>query len=98
MAKTGTSFFVMLLFGSYAKGRQTKTSDIDLMFITNEKDFERKITDIISLLPLKTHILVFTEEEFIRMKDAKKPNVIKEAIDNSIILYGIEEYHRMKNA
>ena len=98
MSKVKTSSFILLLFGSYAKSKQTKTSDIDLMFISNEEDFESKISDILSLLPLKTHALVFTEEEFIRMKYAKKSNVIQEAVESNIILYGIEAYYRIKNA
>jgi len=98
MSKAETNFFVLLLFGSYAKSNQTKSSDIDLLFISNEKNFENKISDILSLLPLKTHPLVFTEEEFIRMKDAKKSNVVQEAIEKNIILYGIEAYYRIKNA
>jgi predicted nucleotidyltransferase len=98
MSKTETNFFVLLLFGSYAKSKQTKSSDIDLLFISNKKNFENKILDILSLLPLKTHPLVFTEEEFIRMKDAKKSNVVQEVIEMNIILYGIETYYRLKNA
>lgn len=69
-----------------------------MLFIANEKDFENKISDILSLLPLKIHALFFTEEEFMRMKDAKKSNVIKEAIENNIILYGAEAYYKLKNA
>ncbi len=98
MSKVKTSSFVLLLFGSYAKSKQTKSSDIDLLFISNNHNFETKISDILSLLPLKTHALVFTEEEFMRMKDSKKPNVIQEAIASNIILYGIEIYYRLKNA
>ena len=98
MAKTDTSLFICLLFGSYAKGKPRKHSDMDLMFISNEKDFEERISNILRLLPVETHILVFSEEEFIRMKDAKKPNVVQEAIRNNIILYGIESYYRLKNA
>ena len=93
--KIHSSFFIFLLFGSYAKNKQTKSSDIDLLFISNEKDFETKISDIISLFPLKIHALVFSEEEFIRMKDAKKSNVIQEAIKNNIILFGIENYYNL---
>lgn len=98
MSKITSGFFIFLVFGSCAKAKQTKSSDIDLMFISNEKDFEDKISNILSLLPLKTHALVFTEEEFIRMKDSKKSNVVKEAVENAIILYGIENYYRLKNA
>lgn len=98
MAKIENTLFVFLIFGSYAKNKQTKSSDIDIMFISNEKNFEEDISDIISLLPLKVHLLVFTEKEFIRMKDSKELNVVKEAIENNIILYGIENYYRLKNA
>ena len=98
MSKVKTGSFILLLFGSYAKNKQTKTSDIDLLFISNESGFETRISDILSLLPLKTHALVFTEEEFIRMKDTKRSNVIQEAIESNIILYGIEAYYRIKNA
>ena len=98
MSKVKTSAFILLLFGSFAKRKQTKSSDIDLLFISNENLFESKISDILSLLPLKTHALVFTEEEFIRMKDSKKSNVIQEAIEINIILYGIEAYYKLKNA
>ena len=98
MSKVKTGSFILLLFGSYAKKTQTKTSDIDLLFISNEHNFENKISDILSLLPLKTHALTFTEEEFVRMKDSKKSNVIHEAIESNIILYGTEAYYRLKNA
>src|SRR3989344_4821729 len=80
------------------KNKQTKTSDIDLLFISNESGFETRISDILSLLPLKTHAMAFTEEEFIRMKDTKRSNVIQEAIESNIILYGIEAYYRIKNS
>ena len=95
--KIKTSFYILLLFGSYAKNKQTKNSDIDLIFISNEKDFENKVSDIINLIPLKVHALTFTEEEFIRMNNNKELNVVKEAIENNIILYNTEGYYKIKN-
>jgi len=97
-ARIKTSFFIFIVFGSYAKKKQTKSSDIDLILISNEENFEKTIDNITSILPLKTHILVFTEEEFIRMKNSKERNVVKEAIENNIILYGTENYYKLKNA
>lgn len=98
MGKATTSLFICLLFGSYAKGTQTKHSDIDLLFITNEKQFEEQLSTILSTIPLKTHILVFSEKEYKRMQHAKEGNVIKEAMKNNIILYGVEQYYKLKNA
>jgi len=98
MERVKKSLFVFIVFGSYAKKRQTKTSDIDIMFISNETGFEEEVTNTLALLPVKTHTLVFTEEEFVRMKDAKRPNVVQEAMENNVILFGIENYYRLKNA
>lgn len=97
-SKINTIFFIFIIFGSYSKGEQTKSSDIDLLFVSNEKKFEENISNILSLLPIKTHAFVFTEEEFIRMKDSKKSNVVKEMIKSNVILYGVENYYRLKNA
>ena len=98
MNKLDSSLFILLLFGSYAKGKQTKSSDIDLMFISNDTKIVEKVNSIISILPLRLHANTLTEEEFIRMKDAKKLNVVKEIIENNIILYGIESFYKLKNA
>ncbi len=97
MAKTKTSMFILLVFGSHAKGKATRQSDADIMTISNEKGFEETIDRILGLLPLKTHNLTFTEEEFKRMKDSKEPNVVKETMQNNVILYGIENYYKLKN-
>ncbi|MBD3202971.1 hypothetical protein GF327_01645 [Candidatus Woesearchaeota archaeon] len=98
MEKVSTSFFVFLVFGSFAKGKAKINSDIDLVFISNETGFEKKIINILSLTPLKTHAFVFSEKEFIRMKNSNKSNVIKEALEINIILYGIPSFYRLKNA
>ena len=97
-SKINTIFFIFIIFGSYSKGKQTELSDIDILFISNEEKFEEEISNMLSLLPIKTHALVFTEEEFVRMKDSKKSNVVKEIIKSNVILYGIENYYRLKNA
>ena len=98
ISKINTTLFIFLIFGSYAKGKATKASDIDLMFISNEKDFEDRIQEILSLLPLRTHISVFTEKEFQNMLFSRESNVVKEAVYNYIIIYGIENFYRLKHA
>ncbi len=98
MSKVRSNFFIFLIFGSYAKKRQIKSSDLDIMFVSNENGFEKRVDELMSLLPIKTHALVFSEKEFVRMKDSKKSNVVKEAIENNVLLYGIENYYRLKNA
>lgn len=89
--------FIILLFGSYAKDRATKISDIDLIFIIPEANFEKEIEKAVVLLPLKIHSLVFTEKQFTNMKNSNEPNVVKEAIKSNIILQGIEQYYSLLN-
>lgn len=90
--------FIALIFGSYAKGTYSKNSDIDLMVI-GEKNREKEIERIISLLPLNIHYLFFTYEEFLTMERSREFNVVLEAIKRNIILTGIEDYYRlMENA
>lgn len=88
-----SALYILLLFGSYAKQKQTKHSDIDLLFIVSKQDMENDINKIASLIPLKIHINVFTEQEFKAMKNSREATVGSEAIKNNIILKGIEAYY-----
>ncbi len=86
--------FVLLLFGSYAKGRQTKHSDIDLLLIANDpKDFEIQI----NLLPLNIHLTHITYAGFTSMLKSKQFSVVSEAVKHNVLLFGIEDYYRMMN-
>ncbi len=96
--KISSKCYVLLLFGSYAKNKQTKNSDIDLMFIVpdgKEELFEKDVHRTAGLLPLPIHYLVFSETQFLEMVNSKEPNVGQEALKNNIILYGIETYYEM---
>jgi len=93
-----SKLYVLLLFGSYAKKTQTESSDIDLMFICAdglEDSFEKEVNRVSSSLPLQVHALVFSESQFNEMINAKESNVGQEALNNNIILYGIEQYYGM---
>lgn len=85
---------IVLLFGSYAKGKATKHSDIDLLIVCEEKR-ESKIQEIFDLFPLKIHPTFTNFEDFTKMLRTKEFNVVLEAIKNNIILIGIEDYYRL---
>lgn len=92
-------FFILLLFGSYASGKQRKGSDIDLMLIADSESVKKNAKQIISLLPLEIHLVDFSVAEFLSMLKTTEFNVGKEAMNNNIILFGIEDYYRlMENA
>ena len=86
--------FIALIFGSYAKGTETKNSDIDLMVIC-ENSRDKEIQRTISLFPQDIHLITLTSEEFHSMANSKEFSVVAEAISNNIILIGIEDYYRM---
>lgn len=88
-------FFILLLFGSYASGKQNKNSDIDLMLITDDEKIKKQVKGKIPLIPLKIHLVDYTSEEFISMIKTTEFNVGKEAFNNNIILLGIEDYYRL---
>ena len=93
-----SKFFIILLFGSYAKNTQTKHSDIDLMIIApdgKEETIEKDVHRAVRSLPLPIHHMVFSEKQFREMIDAKQPNVGQEASQKNVILYGIDQYYEM---
>ena len=93
-----SKFYVLLVFGSYAKKTQTKQSDIDLMFIVPdeaEEKVEKEIKNITGTLPLKIHVNTFKESDFKAMKNSKETTVGSEAIKNNVILRGIESHYEM---
>jgi len=96
---SGLNFpFIALLFGSHAKGKASKHSDIDLLIVCEEKR-EQEIQEIFDMFPLKIHPTFTSFEDFMAMLKTKEFSVVSEAVKNNIILIGIEDYYRlMENA
>jgi predicted nucleotidyltransferase len=86
--------FIAIIFGSYAKGTKSKTSDIDLMIIS-ESDKEKIFERIVNLLPLDIHLVAFNYDQFLSMAKNRDFSVVSEALHRNIILIGIEDYYRM---
>ena len=84
--------FITLLFGSHAKGKAGKHSDIDLLTIGGD---EKEIRSIISLWPEKIHLTAITYKDFIHMAKSREFTEVREDVKNNIILVGIEEYYRL---
>jgi predicted nucleotidyltransferase len=83
--------FIALVFGSYAKNKQTKNSDIDLLLISEHpKEIEQKL----HWIPLDLHITSLTFNDFLEMLNRKSFDVVSETLKNNIILHGIEDYYR----
>lgn len=88
-------FFILLLFGSYASGKNQKGSDVDMMLIADNEETKKKIKSKINLIPREVHLIDFSSADFVSMLKTTEFNVGREAFYNNIILYGIEDYYRM---
>jgi len=88
--------FIALIFGSYARGEQTKKSDIDLMIISSENRMSQ-LKSALNLLPLDIHLIFFDYKEFMQMKNSKEFSVVSEAVKSNVIIINIEEYYRLLN-
>ncbi len=86
--------FIALVFGSYARGRQDRHSDIDVLVIS-EKKRHGKIDETVRLLPLKIHLTPITFEDFVNMLRSREFTVVSEAVKSNIIITGIEDYYRV---
>ena len=90
--------FILLLFGSYVKGTETKNSDIDLLLVSN-KDNVKIIEEKLEILPLKIHLTSINYNSFSEMIKNREQTVVSEAIKKNIILFGVEDNYRLlKNA
>lgn len=88
----------IIIFGSYVKKTQTKTSDIDIAIITEEphlEEAERTAKYASNLSTVSTHIIEFTYQDLTKMLLEKKEiNVGKEIIKNHVILTGYENFYK----
>ena len=93
-------YYTLILFGSYAKGKPHKESDLDLLVIVPSKEFIKEIeiavNAVAGIKPVKIHSLIITPEDFKEMLTAKEElNVAKEVLNNHILLYGAESYYQL---
>ncbi len=91
-----TNFFILTIFGSYAKNKATQKSDLDVAVIVESEQTKREITPFLETIkrreikPIDYHI--FTRNEFLEMLKADYENVGKQIYKNSLIYYGFIEY------
>ncbi|MBS3137846.1 nucleotidyltransferase domain-containing protein [Candidatus Woesearchaeota archaeon] len=91
-----TNFFILIVFGSYAKNKATEKSDLDIAVIVESEQTKKEIAPLLETVkrreikPIDYHI--FTISEFLEMFKADIENVGKQIYKNNIIYYGFIEY------
>ncbi|MBN2141788.1 nucleotidyltransferase domain-containing protein [Candidatus Woesearchaeota archaeon] len=90
---------IIIITGSYAKGRQTKGSDIDLAIMTRDDPFKKQ--KLVENLTLSSnppvHPVVFSENNFKEMLLDKKENFGKETYKNRLILTNAKRFFEIIN-
>ena len=96
-------FYVLILFGSYAKEKSKKQSkkqsDIDLLFIVPDREdievYKEKINKSLKLYPIvKKDFKLVAAKNFIDMLN-QKYTVGREAFQYGLVLIGTEHYYAM---
>lgn len=87
--------YILLLFGSFAKGVAGNHSDLDIALITSNEDKEvgRVVNSVKRLSSLEIHSLEFTYKELMEMLVSKGMNIGKEIVKRHIIFKGCEQFY-----
>jgi len=82
-----------LLFGSYAKGTEAKTSDIDLLCVTNKKNIQRVVQTFRTKYNINIQPVVIKISDF---KNIKKDNLQfwMDLIEYGIVLDGLDLFFK----
>ena len=95
--KLKTSFYALIITGSYAKKQQKATSDIDIVIICDDKQKPNTILSQIKLeselMTPEVHPYVFTQPQFYDMLINKEENYGKEIARNNLIITGGKPYY-----
>jgi len=92
-------FYVLVLFGSYAKGRPKKESDLDFLFIVQRREeieiYREMVNKALRLYPtIKKDFNIVTTKDFMKMLN-QKYSVGREAFLHGVVLFGAENYYVM---
>jgi predicted nucleotidyltransferase len=97
LSKIKTPFYSFIITGSYAKQKQKKSSDLDIVVICDDKQKPNTILSQIKLeselLTPEVHPYVFTKYEFSQMLLSKDENYGKEVVRNNLIITGAKPFY-----
>jgi predicted nucleotidyltransferase len=99
MSKIDEPSFCFIITGSYAKNTQQKKSDIDIVLLTETKAKKKELTSELhyatELSIPKSHLYVFTYDEYYAMLVNNSANYGKEISNNNLILRSASTYYKI---
>ncbi len=91
-----TNFFILIIFGSYARGKTTEKSDLDAAVIVESELIKKEIAPLLETVKRREikqiDYHIFTRNELLEMLNVEYENVGKQIYKNCIIYYGFIEY------
>ena len=89
----------IVVFGSYAQNKQTKTSDFDIALLIENKEIEKKIKPYIKEIKLNHPVNIeeqyITFEDFIKMLLREEENLAKQIFIKRKLFYNSEIYYQL---
>ena len=94
-----TSFFSIVIFGSYAIGKQTKDSDLDVAVFIEEENKRKIIESALKSselkTPLKIHGHVISRDEFLEMLKVDNENLGKQIARKHLSIYNSHIFYSL---
>src|SRR3989344_2303732 len=94
-----TPFYCLVIFGSYAIQEQKKTSDLDIVIITEDEAKRKQIETALnttkqkSLLPIDPHVI--TKKELIEMLTNEEENLGKQIARKHLVLNNHDIFYKI---
>ncbi|MFC1697591.1 nucleotidyltransferase domain-containing protein [Nanoarchaeota archaeon] len=93
------SYYTFIIAGSYAEGKTSKKSDLDIVIIVEDDINTKKILTILKnkggIMVPEVHPYVFTKTEFLQMLLNDEENYGKMIYNKRLILFGSENYYQI---
>jgi len=83
---------IVVLFGSYAKGKESEKSDIDIMVINQDGKKSISFSKYELLFRKKVNPIFISKKEFTKMLNEREENVGKQALKDHVILNNPEGF------
>jgi predicted nucleotidyltransferase len=91
-----TEFFILIIFGSYAKHNATNKSDLDIAIIVDSEQIVKDVTPSIETIKrreiLQIDYHIFTRNNYLEMLSSNVENLGKQIYKNNMLYFGYIEY------
>lgn len=91
-----TEFFILIVFGSYAKDKATERSDLDIAVIVESEETKKEIKPFLETVKRRCVFSIdyhtFTRKEFLNMLHAEYENLGKQIKKTGFVYYGFIPY------